>query len=261
MSLRRAGLGIAALFAAPLAGWAAHAAASWLGYGRAGVDRRADPLLDRFMPDYEVGERHEIRVDAPAALTYAIARAVSLDRSPVVRAIFRARELLLGAAGDDAALPPGLVEQTLRLGWRMLAEEPGHELVMGAATKPWEAQVRFHGMEPERFARFDEPGYAQIAWTIGVEPVDARSCVLRTITRVRTTDADARRRFRRYWAVFSPGIVLIRREILRVVRADAERAVQTPVGNVSGTSPVSHATARSSGSTARVWSRWMTQSN
>ena len=44
-----------------------------------------------------------------------------------------------------------------------------------------------------------------------------------TETRVATTDKYARERFRRYWAVVSPGVRLIRVEGLRVVRADAER--------------------------------------
>jgi len=44
-------------------------------------------------------------------------------------------------------------------------------------------------------------------------------------TRVTTTDADARRRFRRYWSVFSPGILLIRLEALRLLRASARQRV------------------------------------
>jgi hypothetical protein len=38
-----------------------------------------------------------------------------------------------------------------------------------------------------------------------------------------TTDAQSRRRFRRYWSVVSPGILLIRHETLRLVRREAER--------------------------------------
>jgi len=45
----------------------------------------------------------------------------------------------------------------------------------------------------------------------------------RTETRVMTTDPAARRKFRRYWSIFSPGIVLIRRVALRLTKLDAER--------------------------------------
>lgn len=203
-------------------GWAGYALTTWAGYGRLGVDRRSDPLLDRFMPVYEVGERHETRVDAPADVTYAAARAFDLGQSPVVRAIFRGREILMRAPHENG-LPTGLVDQTLSIGWRILAEEPGRELVVGAVTQPWEPHVTFHGVKPERFAAFDAPGYAQIAWTIEVEPLDERTSVFRTVTRVRTTDPESREKFRRYWSIYSPGIRLIRTEILRAVRAEAER--------------------------------------
>jgi hypothetical protein len=43
------------------------------------------------------------------------------------------------------------------------------------------------------------------------------------MTRVTTTDPESRKRFRRYWATYSPGIVLIRREALRIIKNEAER--------------------------------------
>ena len=55
-----AGAGVAA------AAYAAYASVTWYRYGhvpRAEADER-DELLDRFMPDYEVVERHSIRVAA-----------------------------------------------------------------------------------------------------------------------------------------------------------------------------------------------------
>jgi len=40
---------------------------------------------------------------------------------------------------------------------------------------------------------------------------------------VATTDPGARRKFRSYWARFSPGIILIRQVMLRQLKAAAER--------------------------------------
>ena len=50
------------------------------------------------MPHYEVVERHQIGVSAPAAITLQAAKNGTLDESLLVRSIFRARELLLGAS-------------------------------------------------------------------------------------------------------------------------------------------------------------------
>ena len=203
----------------------AYAGTRWLRYGKTSREGPRDPLLDRFMPAYEIREVHETRVHAPVGVTYAAAEALDFRESPLVKGIFKGRELLMGAAPQQRA-PQSFLSEVRSLGWRVLDEEPGHHLVMGAVTQPWKADVQFRGLEPEEFAIFNEPGYAKIAWTIAVEPNGATGSVFRTETRVSTTDADSRRRFRRYWTMVSPGVVLIRREILRLVRRAAERRVQ-----------------------------------
>ena len=200
----------------------AYAGATWLRYGKALPDEPRNPLLDRFMPAYEVREVHQTRVDAPPKLTYAVAEALDFQQSSLIRGIFKGRELLMGAE-RQARQPQSFLSEVRALGWRVLDEEPGQHLVMGAVTQPWKADVQFRGLEPEEFAAFNEPLYAKIIWTIAVEPGPDGGSVFRTETRVRTTDAEARRRFRRYWTMVSPGVMLIRREMLRLVRREAER--------------------------------------
>jgi hypothetical protein len=211
------GAGLAALT------YAGYASATWARYGRSKTRGAPDPLLDRFMPEYEVAERHEQRVHAPADITFLAARQVDPSRSMIVRAVFAGRALLMGAeaAGDDAPAP--LLDKVLALGWGILAEVPGRKVVVGSVTKPWNADVVFESVDPDAFAAFDRPGYAKIVWTLEAEPVDAETSIARTETRVTTTDPESRRRFRRYWAAVSPGIKLIRRQMLRVLRTDAER--------------------------------------
>ena len=203
----------------------AYAGATWLRYGEASREEPRDSILDRFMPAYEVREVHQTRVDAPPELTYAVAEALDFQQSPLIRGIFKGRELLMGAE-QQGRQPQSFLSEVRALGWRVLDEEPGKHLVMGAVTQPWKADVQFRGLEPEEFAAFHEPLYAKIVWTIGVEPDSHGGSVFRTETRVMTTDAEARRRFRRYWTMVSPGVVLIRREMLRLVRREAERRMQ-----------------------------------
>jgi hypothetical protein len=186
--------------------------------------------LDRFIPIWEVRERHQTVVAAPAEVTWAAARALDLRQSPLVRAIFRARELLMGSAPALRPAVGDFVTEMLALGWRVLAEEPGRTLVMGAVTQPWKADVVFRGLPPEEFTRFAEPGYAKIAWTLEAEPCGAGRSVFRTETRVVTTDPGSRRRFRRYWVLLSAGIRLIRYASLRLVRREAERRARAGAG-------------------------------
>jgi hypothetical protein len=218
-------IGLAGLFAA---GWASTSAATWLRFGRdcQPTTEEADALLDRLMPSYDIAERHHIRVAAPPALTLQAAREIDMRRSRIIRGIFAMRGWVLHSAPDEVSRPSGLVALTTSLGWRLIAEDPGHELVYGAVTQPWKANVVFRGLSSEQFTQFREPGYVKIAWTLRVDPVSASECIFRTETRVVTTDAESRRLFRGYWARFSPGILLIRRIMLRLLRDQAEKIPQ-----------------------------------
>ncbi len=215
---------VAAGVGAALGAYGVYAAVTWSRYGHVPpVDEdERDELLDRFMPAYEVVERHQIRVNAPAAVTLAAAREQDLLGLPLVSAIFRAREIALRATPPDKPQPRGLLASVQALGWGILAETPDREVVVGAATRPWEANVTFHALPPEDFAAFAKPEFVKIAWTLRADPVDDHSSIFRTETRVSTTDPIARRRFRRYWAFASPGIAMIRRLSLQPLKRDAE---------------------------------------
>lgn len=211
--------------AAAAAAYATLAGVTWCRYGRPSAPRAGerDELLDSFMPRYEVIERHQIEVAAPATLTFAAATEQDLLGLPLVRLIFRTRELVLGADPPDRAQPRGLLAAVRALGWGVLAERPDREIVMGAVTRPWEANVTFRGIPPAEFASFSEPGFVKIAWTLRADPTSARTSIFRTETRAIAIDQYARARFRRYWAFASPGIWLIRRLSLGPLKHAAER--------------------------------------
>ncbi len=213
---------MAAAASAGAACYASWIAVTWLRFGRR-KQPSDDPLLDRFIPVYEVSERHAIRVAAPAEITFQAAAASDMSDSAIIRAILRARELFFGTDTGGKPLPRGLLAQSKALGWGVLAEIPGREIVMGAVTKPWEANVVFRAMPPAEFAQFQEPDFVKIVWTLRADPDTGAESVARTETRVASTSESARRRFRRYWSEVSPGILLIRLAILRIVKREAER--------------------------------------
>jgi hypothetical protein len=215
-----------------------YVATQWLRYGHARKRRGPPTLLDRFLPDCEVLERHQTLVAAPADVTYAAARELSLAASPVVRAIFRGRELLMRSSAPhttpEERPTQSLIDEVLSIGWGVLAQETGREIVLGAVTQPWKSDVKFRALPPDEFAAFNTPGFAKIAWTIRVEPIGSETSRFYTETRAATTGAEARKRFRRYWTMVSPGVRLIRRESLRLVRADAERRHRARLTNEAG---------------------------
>lgn len=204
------------------AGWAVWAAVAWGRYGHYRL-AQADPLVTRFMPQYEAAERHERIVAAQPSVAFRAIGSIRLEDSRIIRSIFRSRELIFGQPEGARAAGPPFLQLIREIGWGVLDSTAGRDIVFGAATQPWQGDVRFRALPAERFANFDSAGYARIVWSIGVDSLGPERTRLRTETRVATTDPESRKRFRRYWAIYSPGIILIRREALRIIKNEAER--------------------------------------
>lgn len=202
--------------------YAAYASWTYLRYGHVPAARgdQQDPLLDSFMPVPDVRDRHAIAIAAPPDLVLAAAKEIELDDSRITRAIFKARQLIFRSQ-PTPLLAQGLYAAMQTIGWGVLAETE-RELVFGAVTKPWEANPVFRAIPPPAFAAFAEPDHVKIVWTLRVDPAPDGGTIFRTETRAMATDEGARARFRRYWALLSPGIIAIRMALMPAVRAAAE---------------------------------------
>jgi hypothetical protein len=201
--------------------------------GEVGVQPEAEAmLLDRYLPQYDVTETHAIVVDADTDLTWQAARRGDLSRSAVIRALLELRSLpnrlqrLLKGRPTESARPPLNLDDLERVGFLLLGESPGHEIVFGSVVQPWKA-VTDDGLAPQveadRFATFDTPGYVKVAFNIRVEPYGSGRSLITTETRTAATDPTSLRRFSRYWLVVGPMSALIRRLTLGIAKSDAEQ--------------------------------------
>lgn len=187
----------------------------------------ADRLIERFMPQADVTECHETLIRAPAGVVFDVAQTFDLQSIPLVRAIFWLRaKLLRTPEAPTPAFAKGLVAETTALGWRILGERAGRELVVGSVTQPWKGNVVFTPVVPDRFLEFSEPDLVKIVWTLEAEPLGPALTRFRTETRVLATEDEARRKFRTYWRWARFGIVLIRLLMLPALRREAERRQQ-----------------------------------
>jgi hypothetical protein len=179
-------------------------------------------LIDGFLPTYDVIEHHETTVDASVDVTYRAVREFDFARSPIVLALLTLRglpHLFTGAVKPSRRL--GL-DEIMRTGFVLLTEEPGREIVLGVVGRFWQLSSGIHRIEPGEFTGFDAPGYAKAAWNFVVSERAGGGSTVVTETRVAGTDADARRKFTRYWTLVGPFSALIRRMLLRGIKRDAE---------------------------------------
>jgi hypothetical protein len=183
-------------------------------------------LIAQYLRTFDVRDYHEVRVAAPADAAYAVLRALDLQRSRIVQALFVLRSLPGRLLRRPFPPPPSgtFLEQALAIGWAMLEEAPGRELVAGAVTQPWRPVVQFRGLPPAEFKSFSTPGFTKIVWAMAARPVTPEMSVLSIETRVLATDPASRRKFRLYWCIVSPGVRLLRWAALHRAKRELERA-------------------------------------
>lgn len=189
-------------------------------------------LLDQCLPRSHFAERHAATIAASPADALAALRRLDLRRSLVTRALFLLRSLpgLVLARRETAerfltghGSLPLTIESIQTAGFVVLGEELEREIVLGTIGRFWKASGGVRRFGAQEFAAFDEPGWAKAAWNFRVEPAEGGRTVLTTETRVLCTDERSRRAFRRYWLLIRPFSGLIRLEMLRLIRREAER--------------------------------------
>jgi hypothetical protein len=184
-------------------------------------------LIDDWMPTYDENELHSKQIAAtPAAVERAI-RALKPADLPLTRILMGLRTLpaLLTGRRRPRGLSLPLLEGVQALGFVILEERAGEQIVLGAAGRFW--QPRGDGVDsldgPEAFRGYDRPGSVRAAWDFVLTPV-AGGTRLSTETRIAGTDRDGTRTFRRYWRLVHPGSALIRIDMLRAVARAAAGA-------------------------------------
>ncbi len=197
-----------------------------------------DPELfvQQYLPRFDVAVVHADVFRAPPAKCYARVMELDLLQAPFVRAALSVRaapQRELGrwrapgnGAPTDAPPPTFRLRDMVGLGWILLAENPGVEMLLGQVSRPWKADASTidAAITPQQFKAFDEPGYAKIVTSLRVDPYGTDSSILMVETRVATTDAISRRRFRRYWLLIGPASSLIRRMALRLLATELRRS-------------------------------------
>jgi hypothetical protein len=193
-------------------------------------------LIDKYLPRWDVRERHHARVAAPPESVYDALGETDLAASPLVRLLLGTRALpgalMRGAAGLRALSREARAPVTLRdfesRGFTRLAERRPSELVIGLEGRFWRPDGALCTPAPDSFGDTPPaPGTARGVWNFALTRLPDGTTDLATETRVLCADEQARARFLPYWYLIRPGSGLIRRSMLHAVRRRAERASVT----------------------------------
>ena len=181
-------------------------------------------LIVKFLPHADFAAAREICIEAPAAVVYERLLATDFYTSWIVRLLMSLRT---GRRIRQQPRPAGDLRQRFeRTGFAVLAERPNEEVVIGVAGKFWRPDGGRHlNLRADDFLEFSRPGEAKAAWNFRLKPGKLQGTVLSTETRIACFGRAARWKFGCYWALIAPFSSVIRKAILRRVKAEAELAV------------------------------------
>ena len=207
-----------------------------LGFALPGAEARTAntrQLIDAFVPTDHFRDSHWERIRATPREIFTAIHAV---RPNEVRGFvpFLWAQFPRAQRPSDALMRRPILELIQSQHFVVLAERPGHEIVVGTIGQYW-ANRMVPLRTPSQFQTFKNPRYAKVAMNVRVRDEGNGWCKVTTETRVLCADPHARRKFDAYWRVVYPGSALLRGQWLAAIKRRAERptGMQSPgIGNV-----------------------------
>jgi hypothetical protein len=181
-------------------------------------------VIDQFLPVYDISKRYSTVIAAPVDKVYSALKNSDINNSPYIRFLFFLRGLpaVFKPQNRNSKKKRLTLDDIAGSGFILLDEKPNDEIVIGVVGRFWKITGNIQRIQTESFLTFNEKGFAKAAWNFSLKSVDGGRTELTTETRVRCTDEKSRRKFRYYWSVIGPFSGLIRKEMLKIVKREAE---------------------------------------
>jgi hypothetical protein len=180
--------------------------------------------MDEWMPRWQVGERHTLRVAAPPDTVFAAIHKVRADEILLFRTLVAIRRC--GRTGPEGILnapeQKPILDVATETTFVLLEEEAPRELVMGTVIiAPREGRGSGH-LKPELFRKTLRPGVVLATMNFLVMPAERGGSTITTETRIYANSLPALRQFAVYWRLIHPGSDIIRRMWLRAIARRVE---------------------------------------
>lgn len=182
-------------------------------------------VIDEFLPVYDVSKRYSVTVSASVDTVYSALKNANINDLPLIRVLFFLRGLP-AIFKSKAKIPKTnslTVSDIAHSGFVLLDEKPGEELVIGIVGKFWKLSGNITRVSPETFISYNERDFAKAVWNFSLRAIDQTATELSTETRVHCTDESSRKKFIRYWKVIGFFSGVIRTEMLKIIKRNAEK--------------------------------------
>lgn len=167
-------------------------------------------LIDRYLPNYTFREYHYTEVDCPATRVYPCARDFDMSHSKLIKFLFTLRGLPTKRMNLQ-----GFLED---MNFTSLEDSAPHEYLSGFWMKKNIEIIPSY----EAFCSNTISAKIKCVWNFRCEEISQNKTRLSTETRILCVDSFTKLTFGLYWLVIRPFSGLIRLEMLKTIKANAE---------------------------------------
>jgi hypothetical protein len=172
-------------------------------------------LLDKYLPKYTFKEYHEIQISCSKEKAYAAARNLDFSKSKIIKFLFTIR----GLPTNDMTLE-GFSNQVQ---FTFLEEIQNEEFIIGFWAKVWVEKIH----DKNQFAIDNKSRRLKVVWNFKINQIEDRLVVVSTETRVYCIAMVTKLFFSIYWPIIRPFSGLIRREMLSIIKENAEHSMNS----------------------------------
>lgn len=184
--------------------------------------------LNQLMPNFDITTEHEIFIPRDRRLAFEALSSLLPADMPFASILARIRTL--GAKGQPSI---GFKQASEKFGLILLYEEMDRESIGGLVGRFWQFNFGIQRFENQSdFLRFNEKNHTKIVSSFYFKDVRG-GCMVKSQTRIQSTDDLGRRHFQKYWFFLSPAIKLYMKDVLNGVRRkclkrDQHKTLQSP---------------------------------
>ena len=174
-------------------------------------------LIDDFMPNFEFGDSQKTDVKASPDVVFRAVKTFDMAESTTIRWLFKMR----GIPTNNLTLRD--LEQ---VNFKVLGEKQNEELVLGLAGEFKTLMGGLLKLSPEQFRAFNNPGFVKACWNFAVADTGNGKSHVTTEIRIHGTDAASIAKVKNVWGMLKTPSAMIRSEILKLIKKQAERELK-----------------------------------
>lgn len=169
-------------------------------------------LIDELMPNFEFGDHNKIDISGSPEAVFQAVKTFDMADSTTIRWLFKMR----GIPTTNLT-----ISDFEKANFKILAEKQNEEIVLGMIGEFKNLTGGLLDIQADKFREFSEPGFIKAVWNFSI--ADAPKTRVTTEIRITGTDAESVLKIKNVWGMLKPPSAMIRKEILKLIKKQAER--------------------------------------